>query len=332
MRLLVTGGAGFIGSHFVRHWIAHHPDDAVVVLDALTPAGQIERLPAADPRQLVFVHGDIGDFDLVRKLLQEESITRIVNFAAESSVDASIVDARAFLRTNVCGVHSLLEAARAAWQGSGEMGRCRFHQISTDEVFGESRPGEAARDETAPYMPGSPYAASKAAADHLVSAYARTHGLRCSISYSSNNYGPMQLADKLVPRVIQALMNGDDVSLYGDGLQERCWLHVSDHCRAVELCLGDWFEGQRLFVGSMDSVPNIELVRLLAGVVGQQAARMRFVRDRPGHDRRYLLNNVRFRDATGFRPQVPLEEGLRSTYLWYASQPPDSIWRRAFGC
>jgi dTDP-glucose 4,6-dehydratase len=321
-RLLITGGAGFIGSHFVERCLSRESTERVVVLDALTYAGNTAYLDRARGQsRFRFVHGDICDRQLVERLLREEQLDCVVNFAAETHVDRSIDDAGAFLRSNVLGVLSLLEAARSVWLDGAVPVPHRFHQVSTDEVFGASPEGASMRDESAPYAPRSPYAASKAAADHLVNAWQRTHGMRVSISYSCNIYGPRQHGEKFIPVVIRSLAAGEPVPVYGDGLQRRSWLHVADLCRALERFLEQDMEGRGLYVGVEEETANLDLVRQLCGLMGRDhAGAVRFVRDRPGHDRRYGLHATAFEALTGVIPRIGLDEGLAATIGWYQQQ------------
>lgn len=317
-RLLVTGGAGFIGSHFVEHCVVQGLADRIVVLDALTYAGRLANLVDALASPAVrFVKGDICDGRLVESLLRDESLDGIVNFAAETSVDRSIAGPAAFQHSNVEGVLSLLEAARRVWcAGSGI--EHRFHQISTDEVFGPGPPDGATRNESAPYAPGSPYSATKAAADHLVMAWRNTYGLRASISYSSNAYGPRQQPEKLIPLATECLLAGRPVPVYGDGEQCRNWIFVTDLCRALELFLDADTEGRRLYLGSEQQVSNLQMLAILASIAGQDAATsLQQVADRPGHDRRYGLSSGEFRRLCGFTEQVSLEKGLVETFNWH---------------
>lgn len=321
-RLLITGGAGFIGSHFVERCLRREHTERVVVLDALTYAGKPAYLDEAQGQPaLRFVHGDICDHELVERLLREERLDCIVNCAAESHVDRSIDDAGAFLRSNVLGVHSLLEAARSVWLGGGAPVAHRFHQVSTDEVFGVLAEGMPLRDEAAQYAPRSPYAASKAAADHLVNAWRHTYGMRVSISYSCNVYGPRQHAEKFIPVIIRSLARGEPVPVYGDGLQHRGWLHVDDLCRALERFLAPDLEGRSLYVGVKEETTNLALVHRLCGLMGRDsAAAVNFVRDRPGHDRRYGLHAGAFESLTGILPRIGLVDGLAATVSWYRQQ------------
>ncbi|HYL04251.1 MAG TPA: dTDP-glucose 4,6-dehydratase [Steroidobacteraceae bacterium] len=347
-RLLVTGGAGFIGANFCHYWTRAHPGDRLVVLDALTYAGNLASIAALiEQGSLRFVRGDIGNEEQVAALLAAERIEIIVNFAAESHVDRSIADPAAFLRTNVLGTQVLLEAARRAWgEDAGRRG-CRFHHVSTDEVYGTLEPGDAPFTETTPYAPSSPYAASKAAADHLVRAWARTWRLPCSISNCSNNYGPYQFPEKLLPLCILNILEGRALPIYGDGLQVRDWLHVSDHCRALDLILGGSPPGETWNVGGASQEPNLTVVGTLCDLVdaafaarGELAARfprsapargrparslIEHVRDRPGHDRRYAVDSGKIRARLGFSAATALVEGLRTTVDWYLDN--ESWWR-----
>ncbi|MGH8134626.1 MAG: dTDP-glucose 4,6-dehydratase, partial [Steroidobacteraceae bacterium] len=272
-RLLVTGGAGFIGANFCHYWSGAHPGDRLVVLDALTYAGNLVSIcPLIDQGKLRFVHGDIGERERVAALMAEERIETIVNFAAESHVDRSIEDPARFLRTNVLGTQALLEAARRAWGADAAQRGCRFHHVSTDEVYGSLGPGEAAFTESTPYAPNSPYAASKAAADHLVRAYSRTWNLPCTISNCSNNYGPYQFPEKLLPLCILNILEGRPLPIYGDGLQIRDWLQVSDHCRAIGVILQESPPGETWNVGGTTQDPNIAVVGELCDLVDAQFA------------------------------------------------------------
>jgi dTDP-glucose 4,6-dehydratase len=347
-RLLVTGGAGFIGANFCHYWSGRHPADQLVVLDALTYAGNLASLDALTTRgRLRFVRGEIGDGALVGALLAEERIDTIVNFAAESHVDRSIEDPASFVRTNVLGTQVLLEAARRAWRDDAARTSGRFHHVSTDEVYGSLAPGEAAFSETTPYAPSSPYAASKAAADHLVRAYGHTYGLAATISNCSNNYGAYQFPEKLLPLCILNLLAGRALPIYGDGLQIRDWLHVEDHCRALELILARSPPGETWNVGGGTQDTNIEVVGRVCDLVdaafaADPALKRRFpasaaaagrasrnlmthVRDRPGHDRRYAVNIGRIREQLGFAPATALAAGLERTVRWYLDN--EAWWR-----
>ena len=347
-RLLITGGAGFIGANFCHYWRRHHPDDRLVVLDALTYAGNpVSIAPLTETGRVRLVRGDIIERARVAALIAEEQIDTLVNFAAESHVDRSIEDAAIFLRTNVLGTHSLLEAAREAWgEGAAERG-CRFHHVSTDEVYGSLAAHEAPFTESSPYAPSSPYAASKAAADHLVRACGRTYGLPYTISNCSNNYGPYQFPEKLLPLCVLNILEGRSLPIYGDGLQIRDWLYVDDHCRAIELILNESPAGETWNVGGATQDPNLAVVGALCDLLDEAfAARpelsKRFprspsargepsrtlithVRDRPGHDRRYAVDASKIRERLGFVPSVSLAAGLRETVRWYLEH--ESWWR-----
>jgi dTDP-glucose 4,6-dehydratase len=338
-RLLVTGGAGFIGANFVHYWHRRHPDDRLVILDALTYAGQRRSLAPLEQEAAVrFVHGDILDGALVEELLRREKLDTIVHFAAETHVDRSIHGAADFVATNIQGTHSLLEAARNVWL-LGDGRQHRFHHVSTDEVYGSLGEDEPAFTERSPYRPNSPYAASKAASDHLVRAWHRTYGLETTISNCSNNYGPFQYPEKLIPLTILNLLHGREVPIYGDGRQIRDWLHVEDHCRGIELALDRGAPGVVYNLGGGAERRNVELVELICALVdrafeagtaptasypgapqarGEAAASLiRFVVDRPGHDRRYAIDFTQAADGLGYAPSVSLAQGLEETVAWY---------------
>ncbi len=338
-RLLVTGGAGFIGANFVRYWRSNHPADRVVVLDALTYAGNRASLPPEEAAAFRFVHGDIRDRSLVSDLMREEAICTLVHFAAESHVDRSIRGPAAFVDSNVGGTLSLLEAAREVWlDAEGGPHNHRFHHVSTDEVFGSLGPKDPPFRETTPYAPNSPYAASKAASDHLVRAWHRTYGMHVTISNCSNNYGPYHFPEKLIPLTIVNLLEGRPLPIYGDGWQVRDWLFVEDHCRAVEAVLLRAPAGETYAVGGGSEQSNIEIVRTLCRLTdeafavdpdlarrfpkapakgGGSSELITHVRDRPGHDRRYAVDASKICSELGFAPSVALEDGLRRTLTWY---------------
>jgi dTDP-glucose 4,6-dehydratase len=341
-RLLVTGGAGFIGANFVHHWLAARPGERVVVLDALTYSGNLANLAPLNGRtELRFVHGDIRDTALVEELLRAERLDTIVHFAAESHVDRSISGPEVFIQTNIVGTHALLQAARAVWLANGGRPH-RFHHISTDEVFGSLGMQDPAFHEGTPYAPNSPYAASKAASDHLVRAYQRTYGLRTTISNCSNNYGPYQFPEKLIPLVIVNMLQGKPLPIYGDGLNVRDWLHVNDHCRGIQAILERGEDGMTYNIGGRSECNNLELVKQLCAIVDAAfrerpelrerypdspasrgepcASLMGFVTDRPGHDRRYATDCSRIESHLGFRPSISLPVGLTATVRWYLDQ------------
>ena len=309
MRLLVTGGAGFIGSAFVRYVLAHRPDVQVVTLDALTYAGNLENLASVrdDPRH-EFVHGDIRDEARVGAAFAG-GVDAVVHFAAESHVDRSILSPDPVIDTNVRGTGRLLDAARAARVS-------RFVHVSTDEVYGDiEEPLEA--DETFPLKPSSPYAASKAASDLLALSYVRTYGLPVVITRASNNYGPYQFPEKLIPLMISNALERVPLPVYGDGQQVRDWLHVDDHCRAILAVLEHGKTGEVYNVAGARHLPNLEVVRRVIKIVGASENLITRVTDRPGHDRRYALRGDKIARDTGFVPQVPFEEGLARTVRWY---------------
>ena len=327
--ILVTGGAGFIGSHFVRHWLTH-VGAKVVTLDALTYAGRTESLAAAldDPRH-TFVQGDIGDGPLVADLLRTHRPMAIVHLAAESHVDRSIRAPATFVQTNIVGSHVLLEAALQYCKAvlpANERSDFRFVYISTDEVFGEMPPGARA-DETSPFRPSSPYAASKAAADHLVASYGRTYGLPFVTIHPSNNYGPNQHEEKLIPFFISRGIRGEPMPLYGDGRQIRNWLFVEDCCRAIELVVRRGRPGERYVLGGNGRErSNLEVAHGIADLLdelrplpagGSRRGLVTQVADRPGHDRRYMTSYDKMTRELGWRPSVAFEQGLRRTVEWY---------------
>jgi dTDP-glucose 4,6-dehydratase len=313
LRLLVTGGAGFVGSNFIHHILRARPDDEVLNLDKLTYAGNLENLSdlEADPRYS-FYKGDICDSPTVETLLRER-MDAIVHFAAESHVDRSIADARDFIRTNVQGTYALLDAARRARVP-------RFIHISTDEVYGSLPPGQSAHEEW-PLQPNSPYAASKASSDLLVRSFFQTYGFPAIIARASNNYGPHQFPEKLVPLMISNALEGRKLPVYGDGLNERDWVFVDDHCRALERVLHSGREGQVYNIGSGQPVTNLQVVRSLLRILGKSAELIEFVADRPGHDRRYALDTGKIARELGWSPEVHLPTGLERTVEWYRSHP-----------
>ncbi|MCX8040052.1 MAG: dTDP-glucose 4,6-dehydratase [Planctomycetota bacterium] len=322
--VLVTGGAGFIGCHVVRHLLASDPALRVITLDALTYAGHRENLAdvlAAHPQRHRFVHGDIADRPLVAALFAEEGIDTVIHLAAESHVDRSIDGPLAFVRSNVLGTAVLLEAARAAW---GRRQDVRFHHVSTDEVFGSL--GEEGRfTEETPYDPSSPYSASKAASDHLVRAWHRTYGLPATLSNCCNNYGPYQFPEKLIPLMVCRALAGETLPVYGSGRQIRDWLYVEDHARALALIVRRGQPGRTYHIGAREEHRNLELVERLCDLLdelrpdpaGPHRRLIRFVADRPGHDYRYAIDPTRLERELGWRPQVSFAEGLRRTVQWY---------------
>jgi dTDP-glucose 4,6-dehydratase len=331
--VLVTGGAGFIGSNFVHYLLNAETDIQVVNLDALTYAGSLENLtglqPEGAPSRHTFIKGNICDRDLVVDLLREHQIDTIVHFAAETHVDRSILDPVAFFQTNVIGTLTLLEAVRKVWLADNLLSRdrVRFHHVSTDEVYGSLAPGEPAWPETASYAPNSPYAASKAASDHLVRAYGHTYGLPYTISNCSNNYGPRQFPEKLIPLMVLNALSGKPLPLYGDGGQIRDWLFVDDHCEAIHSILTGGRPGETYNIGGGNQPDNLTIVKTICDILDEVRPGLTphdlitFVPDRPGHDRRYELDITRIRRDLGWQPRHSLAEGLLETVHWYLDHP-----------
>ena len=313
--VLVTGGAGFIGSNFVHYWIKNHPEDTLINLDLLTYAGNLENLTAIENHPTYkFVQGDICDRDLVNQVMAGVDV--VVHFAAESHVDRSITNPGAFVQTNVLGTQVLLDAAR-------DHKVKRFHHISTDEVFGAlPLEGGLKFDEHTPYDPRSPYSASKAGSDHLVRAYGETFGLPFTITNCSNNYGEFHFPEKLIPLAITNILEGKKVPVYGDGKYVRDWLYVQDHCSAIEAVLLKGKEGETYLVGGMNKdVSNLELIQMILKILGKDESQIEFVKDRPGHDRKYSVDWSRINKDLGWSPSVTLEEGLAKTVAWYQANP-----------
>jgi dTDP-glucose 4,6-dehydratase len=316
MKILVTGGAGFIGANYIHYVLSNHSDCQVVNLDLLTYAGNLSSLKQWEgDSRYQFVHGDILDAKLVDTLMAE--VDAVVHFAAESHVDRSITDPLAFVRTNVLGTGVLLDAARKH--------KRRFHHVSTDEVFGSLTPTESAFDESTAYDPRSPYSASKAGSDHLVRAYYHTYGLPITISNCSNNYGPYHFPEKLIPLAITRLMDGKTVPVYGAGDQVRDWLYVVDHARAIHLILTQGTIGETYCVGGENEYQNIDVVRKLIALLGRDESAIHYVADRPGHDTRYAINPTKIQTELGFKPSVTFDQGLAQTVKWY--QENESWWR-----
>jgi len=345
-RLLITGGAGFIGANFVHHWRRIRPTDVIVVLDALTYAGNLANLAALQGTPgYHFVHGDICDATLVTDLFRDWSFDTVVHFAAESHVDRSIVSSAPFVRTNVVGTQALLDAALSVWKPNFD-GK-RFHHVSTDEVYGSLGPDDPAFTEATPYDPKSPYAASKAASDFLVRSYAHTHGLPVTITNCSNNYGPFQFPEKLIPLMIINALTGKPLPVYGDGRNVRDWLYVEDHCAAVLQVIERGRAGETYNIGGGAEMANIDLVTLLCGALDTKFAAepglaqrfpscpasgaascrdlVTFVKDRPGHDRRYAICADKLRDELGVRAGTGFASGLDRTLDWYLAN--EAWWR-----
>ncbi|MCI0732788.1 MAG: dTDP-glucose 4,6-dehydratase [Methylococcaceae bacterium] len=328
MSILVTGGAGFIGSNFVLDWLGLS-DEPVINLDALTYAGNLENLASlkGDPRH-VFVQGDIVDFDRVLGLLEAHEVRAVLNFAAESHVDRSIHGPGEFIQTNVVGAFNLLEAVRAYWVklGTTERQKFRFLHVSTDEVYGSLDPAAAPFNETSRYEPNSPYSASKAASDHLVRAYHQTYGIPVLTTNCSNNYGPYQFPEKLIPLVIHNALSGKPLPIYGDGRQIRDWLYVTDHCSAIRRVLDAGRLGETYNVGGWNEKPNLEVVHGVCAILDElrprkdaksYAEQISFVKDRPGHDRRYAIDAGKLERELGWKPQESFETGIHKTVRWY---------------
>ncbi len=326
-RLLVTGGAGFIGANFVHHWCQAYPDDRVVVLDALTYAGNRLNLAPIEKREnFRFVQGDICDRPLINELLSTENIDTIAHFAAESHVDRSILGPGAFVQTNVVGTFTLLEAFRQYWETKSQPSNYRFLHVSTDEVYGSLSPNDAAFSETTPYAPNSPYSASKAGSDHLVRAYYHTYKLPTIITNCSNNYGSYQFPEKLIPLMCINTLIGKQLPVYGDGKNVRDWLYVGDHCLALDVVINRGKPGETYNIGGNNEVENITLIELLCQMMDELAPDLpvrpakqliTFVKDRPGHDRRYAINADKIKTELGWTPSVTIAEGLRLTVEWY---------------
>jgi len=311
MKILVTGGAGFIGSNFVHYWFSNHPEDEVVVLDKLTYAGNLENLKGLrDNPKFSFVKGDICDAAAVSKAMQ--GCDYVVHFAAESHVDRSILSPGDFVATNVYGTHVLLEAVR-------ELKIKRFHHVSTDEVFGSLPLGSRERwNESTPYAPRSPYSASKAGADHLVRAYFTTYGLPATITNCANNVGPYMFPEKFIPLAITNLLEGKKIPVYTPGNQIREWLYVTDHCRAIDLILEKGKVGETYFVGPDNpELTNLEVIQKLLALMGLGEDRIEYVKDRPGHDQRYAMDWSKINCELGWKPQVKLDEALERMVKWY---------------
>ena len=347
--VLVTGGAGFIGANFVHYWMRENPEHRLVVLDALTYAGNRANLATLDHVEAFrFVHGDIADMALVGRLISDEQIDTIVHFAAESHVDRSIHEPDAFIRTNVLGTHNLLRVARDAWLDSDAAPESHlFHHVSTDEVYGTLGPDDPAFTEDTQYAPNSPYAASKAASDHLVRSYHHTFGLRVTTSNCSNNYGPYQFPEKLIPLMIVNALTGKPLPVYGDGSNIRDWLYVEDHCRGIDLVMREGRIGETYNIGGDNECANIDIVRTICGRIdrafeeregladafpespaakgGKTESLITFVKDRLGHDWRYAINAEKSNAELGYAPVESFESGLTKTLDWMLDN--ESWWR-----
>ena len=331
--ILVTGGAGFIGSNFVQDWLANNAAEEIINLDKLTYAGNLDNLASLkNDRRHIFVRGDIGDQALVKKLLVEYQPRAIVNFAAESHVDRSIHGPTDFIQTNIVGTFNLLECAREYWnslEGSAKE-RFRFHHVSTDEVYGSLSLTEPAFTETHSYEPNSPYSASKAASDHLVRAWFHTYGFPVVTTNCSNNYGPYHFPEKLIPLVILNALNGKPLPIYGDGQQIRDWLYVGDHCSAIREVLDKGRLGETYNIGGWNEKANLDVVKTICSILDQlkpradgklYADQITFVKDRLGHDRRYAIDAGKVERELGWKPAETFETGIRKTVQWYLDNP-----------
>ena len=331
--IVVTGGAGFIGSNFVLDWLANPKAEGIINLDKLTYAGNLSTLAplAKDPRH-IFIQGDIGDSTLVTDLLQEHRPRAIINFAAESHVDRSIHGPADFIQTNILGSFNLLECTRMYWNSlsTEERQQFRFLHVSTDEVYGSLGASDAAFKETTAYEPNSPYSASKAASDHLVRAWFHTYGLPVLTTNCSNNYGPYHFPEKLIPLVILNALNEKPLPIYGDGMQVRDWLYVGDHCAAIRRVLEKGALGETYNVGGWNEKANLEVVKTICAILdelrprpngGSYAEQIRFVTDRPGHDRRYAIDASKLERELGWKPAETFATGIRKTIEWYLANP-----------
>ncbi len=343
--LLITGGAGFIGGNFVHYWAEKHPDDALIVLDSLTYAGNASTIAGVEQAELVV--GDICDTMLVEKLMREREIATVIHFAAESHVDRSISGPDAFIDNNILGTNSLLKAARRVWLDEGIGKPHRFHHISTDEVYGSLGPDDAAFSEAHQYQPNSPYSASKAASDHLVRAYHHTYGLEMTTTNCSNNYGPYQYPEKLIPLFLLNALHGRSLPIYGDGMNVRDWLHVEDHCRGIEACLERGKPGETYNIGGGAELPNMAVIDQICSEVdrafaetdglaerypdapaakGRPSSELKtFVTDRVGHDRRYAIDETKARSELGYKPYWGFGDAMQQTVNWYLE---NELWWR----
>jgi len=341
--ILVTGGAGFIGTNFVYYWLDKHPEDNLIVLDALTYAGIRGNLPST----LEFIHGNILDQKLVESIMDKHEINTLVHFAAESHVDRSITGPDEFINTNIVGTHSLLKAAKKTWLDRNVSDH-HFHHISTDEVYGTLTPNDPPFSEATPYAPNSPYAASKAASDHLVRAYHETYGLNTTTSNCSNNYGPFQFPEKLIPLIITNILDGKPLPVYGDGMQIRDWLYVDDHNKGVDLIIEKGQTGQTYNIGNNNEKANLDIVKTVCSLIDKEFSTnhemaQRFpqapqvagkeaktlithVKDRAGHDRRYAINSEKITSKLGYIPEESFEAGIKKTINWFLDN--ENWWRR----
>ncbi len=348
-RMMVTGAAGFIGANFVRYWLETYPEDVIVIVDALTYAGNKANLEGVLSERCSLVECDINDTDAIKSLLRDQQLSTIVHFAAESHVDRSIEGPDAFIEANILGTHSLLKAARQVWQVEGlAVDEHRFHHVSTDEVYGSLASDDPAFTETTAYAPNSPYSASKASSDFLVRAYHHTYGMNVTTSNCSNNYGPYHFPEKLIPLIIINLLHGKSLPIYGDGKNIRDWLYVEDHARGIELVLNKGVVGETYNIGGVNEWTNIDIVKLICELMDERFAAnqslaghypscpaasgercdslISYVTDRAGHDFRYAIDTARIRDELGYEPAVNFETGIRRTLDWYLA---NSDWWQA---
>ncbi|MFK8081346.1 MAG: dTDP-glucose 4,6-dehydratase [Granulosicoccus sp.] len=344
-RLLVTGAAGFIGSNFVRYWVKQHPEDYIVIVDALTYAGNRANINDILSDHCVFVNADINNTEHMQALLRDHQLNTVVHFAAESHVDRSIEGPDAFIEANILGTHSLLKAARQVWQLEGMAADShRFHHVSTDEVYGSLSTEDPAFTEQTAYAPNSPYSASKASSDFLVRAYHHTYGLAVTTSNCSNNYGPYHFPEKLIPLVIINLLHGKALPVYGDGKNIRDWLYVDDHARGIEKVLNAGRLGETYNIGGVNEWTNIDIVTLICGLVDKSfsdndalrsqypqcpaaagnkcSSLINYVTDRAGHDFRYAIDTTKIREELGYEPAITFEQGIALTLEWYLSNEP----------
>jgi dTDP-glucose 4,6-dehydratase len=318
MKILVTGGAGFIGSNFIHYWLDKYQDDQIINLDLLTYAGNLDNLKSLENNpKYSFIHGDIADPEIVKEAMK--GVSAVVHFAAESHVDRSIVDSSAFMRTNVEGTRVLLEEAR-------RLGGIRFHHVSTDEVFGTLAFDEKRFSETTPYDPRSPYSASKAASDHLVRAYFHTHNLPITISNCSNNYGPYQYPEKLIPLFVTNLIEGKKLPVYGQGQNVRDWIYVDDHNRGVDLILKKGRIGETYCLGGNGERSNLEITQEILKIMDKGEEMIEYVKDRPGHDLRYAIDFSKIKEELSWEPLFSFEDGLEKTISWYREN--EDWWRK----
>lgn len=325
--VLVTGGAGFIGSHFVHYFLTNYPQSKIVNLDLLTYAGNLKNLSNLPPdSQHFFIRGDIKNRSLIDEILKQHSIDTIVHFAAESHVDRSISGPGEFVETNILGTFTLLEASRHYWHRTHNLDSnlCRFHHISTDEVYGSLNDTDPAFTETTPYSPNSPYSASKAGSDHLVNAYFETYRLPVTISNCSNNYGPCQHSEKLMPTIIRSCARNENIPIYGNGKNKRDWLYVEDHCSGIDKVISHGRLGQKYNIGGQCEIENIEIAKRICQIMDDRAPKektheslINYVSDRAGHDWRYAIDISKISKELGWLPQTKLEDGLRKTIDWY---------------